>query len=185
MVSSRSLSEVVSSQGRFIAAKKEQLRTPSQTHRAPRCPPPSLPAPLLQAPLPRRRSAPGDSFPRRCKSRDGHAPQRGRGPSASSRALPGYSPGPASLERCGFLLANMGGRTHAGQWRPKGVGRGVGTGPHTWEPGVALWRGLERRERAQAREPSGRGCRARTPGVWALLCKPQSLPPSFYPTFKE
>lgn len=35
------------------------------------------------------------------------------------------------------------------------------------------------------RESSGRACKARAPGVWALLCKPRSLPPSFYPSFKE
>lgn len=64
MVSSRSLSEVVSSQGRFIATKKEQLLTPSRSLRAPRGPPPSLLARLLQAPLPRRRSAARSSFPR-------------------------------------------------------------------------------------------------------------------------
>jgi hypothetical protein len=69
----------------------------------------------------------------------GHAPQRGRGPSASSCARPGHSPGPASLGRCGFLLVNMEGRTRAGQWLPRGVGRGVGMPPRTWEPGVERW----------------------------------------------
>lgn len=59
-----------------------------------------------------------------------------------------------------------------------------------WERGRApgsreWWSGVDqrRRERAQARERTGRACRARAPGVWAITCKPS--PPSFYPRFKE
>lgn len=188
MVSSRSLSEVVSSQGRFIAAKKkEQLRTPSQTHRAPRCPPPSLPARLLQAPLPRRRG--------RLLETLSHAAARAglaTPPSAGGAPPPLRVPSLATLQApplwdgVAFYWLIRGGRTHAGQWPPKSVGRGVGTGPaHLGAGSGALAVTCRGGSGRRPGEHSGRGCRARTPGVWTLLCKPQSLPPSFYPRFKE
>lgn len=191
MVSSMSLSEVVSSQGRFIAATEEQPQTPIRIRHVPRGPPPSLLAGILPARLLERRglllqalshaaAQPGRKSWRRPR------PPRGWGPSAASRARPGHSPGPASLGRRGFLLASFERRARTGQWALRGVGRGVGTLPRTWEPrnptpAVTFCGGRGRRRLAR----TGRAGRAWAPGIWSFLFTPRSLPPNFYPGFKE
>lgn len=159
MVSSMSLSEVVSSQGRFIAATKEHPPTPVLSQPAPRglllpSLPPSQPgfcrrdsrsgavcsSRLFPTPLPSRGARAGA----------GHAPRAGGGPSSLPRARPGRPPGPASPGRRGFLLANMEGRARSGQWPPRGVGRGVGTRPRTWSPELSAGGDSVRRARAGA-----------------------------------
>lgn len=159
MVSSRSLSEVVSSQGRFIAAKKkEQLRTPSQTHRAPRCPPPSLPARLLQARLPRRRG--------RLLETLSHAAARA---GLATPPSAGGAPPPLRVPSLATLQAPPPWDGVAFYWLIRGGGPTLANGrrkasAEAWErgrtPGSREWRAggdLQRRERAQAGRALGAG----------------------------
>lgn len=162
MVSSRSLSEVVSSQGRFIAAKKEQLRTPSQTHRAPRCPPPSLPAPLLQAPLPRRRGRLLETLSHAAARAGmatppsaGGAPPPLRVPSLATLQAPPLWNGVAFywlIWGGGPTLANGGRKASAEAWE-----RGRTPGSREWRSGGDLRGGSGRRRESPRGGGVGRG----------------------------
>ena len=163
MVSSMSLSEVVSSQGRFITANTArgaagpEPRTPSRTQRPPCLPPPSRP-PWARAGAARAaaRSAPRGSFPRCSPARPQEPapatpPRAGGAPSpASSAQAPAAPPGTASS-----------GVSVSRDWPERRGGAALakprrGAPAEAWERGRAsgareLSAGWERRRRAGAR----------------------------------
>lgn len=215
MVSSMSLSEVVSSQGRFIAAKTApgaalpESPTPSRVQHPPLLPPPSLPpGTSAGAAATAARSAPRGSFPRR-----NPAPQQEPAPATPPRAggvnspTPGLpTPPPAGHlllgGRRGPLLAGAGGRGRVRQCPPLCSRKGVGMRrQRTWDPGAA--RGLGEAaesvsagclipasdERGLARRRGGGGGEPARGGLWtwgfALLSSRLSRPGSLSPVFKE